>query len=226
MRARDVNSWACEENKILSSACILNEDELISQLSLETRERQIRIAGSLRWMQMWPASAWGKECDEFHVINFTRAYKPGTTKRGRRRTRRTEISQVPIVSFITVATFCLFDAPRLLLLRFFLFRFLICEKREYVGGKEDDENYVVTPGSSCQRSSTQRPRYIHTVAAGTFLCAACTSTLTKMGKGREYRRRAHRTKALQTLAGKRTNYIYSVYIGCSRFSVFCFIYEF
>lgn len=103
-RARDVNSWACEENKILSPVCILNEDELISQLSLEARERQIRIAGSPRWMQMWRVrgekSATNFTRDKFHA----RVQQLGAAQR---RGRTNENFAGAIVNFITVATFCL-----------------------------------------------------------------------------------------------------------------------
>lgn len=93
-RARDVNSWACEENKILSPACILNEDELISQLSLETRERQIRIAGSPHWMQMWRVreekSATNFTHDKFHArdINPAQQRPRDVAAHGERKFRR------------------------------------------------------------------------------------------------------------------------------------------
>lgn len=83
-----------------------------------------------------------------------------------------------------------------------------------VGGirREDDENYVVTPGSSCQRSSVHKDRAIHTAAAGPFSCAACTSTayLAKMGKGRGEAQKAstHRAEACNARAGKRSDHVY------------------
>ena len=86
-----------------------------------------------------------------------------------------------IVNFITVAVATFYARARvsfLIITIFFVSVSYLPEKREYVGGKEDDENYVVTPGSSCQRSSTQRPRYIHGGCRNVSFAPRVPSTLT------------------------------------------------
>lgn len=125
------------------------------------------------------------------TINFTRAsYNSSTTGGGTSPHTANENFAGAVVNFIiVVATFLPCEHARLVSYYydlFFLSRFLICEKREYVGGKEDDENYVVTPGSSCQRSSTQRSRYIHGGCGNVFVCTVRRvyfhAYLTKWGK--------------------------------------------
>lgn len=113
-----------------------------------------------------------------------------------------------IVYFITVATFCFAS----LIIAIFCARFLICEKREYVGGKEDDENYVVTPVSGPALTKTA----IHTRWLRELLLFVCTSTLTWQNGGKEESTEGEHTELKQTRAGKRSNYMCSVYTGCSR----------
>lgn len=108
--------------------------------------------------------------DKFHARGITR-HNNGTREETHKSPHKAnENFAGAIVNFITVATFCLVSAPLLLLPFFFVSVSYSRETRIYVGGKEDDENYVVTPGSSCQRSSTQRPRYVHG-GCGNVSCA-------------------------------------------------------
>lgn len=177
MRARDVNSWACEENKIFSPACILNRDELISQLSLETRERQIRIAGSPRWMQMWRVREWKRARRISRAINFTRAST--TRHNGERKFRR-----CTIVNFITVATFYLADAS--LIIATFCLGFLFARDANTWEVRKTTKimsSRLALPVSGPARTKTAI--YVH--GGCVFVYAAYTSTLTWQNGGKEER---------------------------------------
>lgn len=168
-------------------------------------------------MQMWRVREWKRARRISRTINFARAraYNSARQRReGRSPHTANENFAGAVVNFITVATFYPVYASRPLLLRFFVSVSYLRETRRNVGGKEDDENYVVTPGSSCQRSSAQRPRDIRTRGGcgNVFVYAAYTYTLTWQNGGKEESTEGEHTelkpyKRAALRAGKRSNYI-------------------
>lgn len=228
MRARDVNSWACEENKIFSPACILNRDELISQLSLETRERQIRIAGSPRWMQMWRVREWKRARRISRAINFTRASTTRHDGDDEGRSPHTANENFAGALSLILSPLRLFTSwtrlPSLIIATFCLGFLFARDANTWEVRKTTKimSSRLALPVSGPAhkdrdiRTRWLRERFrIHRVHFHVYLA--------KWGKGREHRRRAYRAKALQTRAGKRSNYMYSVYIGCSTFFLLSYI---
>lgn len=83
-----------------------------------------------------------------------------------------------------------------------------------MGGKEDDENYVVTPGSSCQRSSAQRPR-IRGGCGRTFSCAP--RVLPRLPGEMGEKEESTELKPYKRVQVDARIIRIAFYIGCSRF---------
>lgn len=174
--------------------CILNEDELISQLSLETRKRQIRIAGSPRWMQMWRVrgekSATNFTHDKFHARAYTTSsvYNNGErdiAAHDERKFRRWCSPLILSPSLLLTS----WTRPASLIIATFCHGFFVARNANTWEVRKTTKimsSRLALPVSGPARHK-DRARDTYTVAAAaTFSCARmCTSTLTWAKWGKE-----------------------------------------